>query len=48
MPAELCGGTLASGIRGAQHVVVAESGHCSFLEQPAAFDAALRGWLARG
>jgi proline iminopeptidase len=48
MPADLCGGALASGIPAARHVVIAECGHFPFLEQPIAFDAALRGWLAAG
>ncbi len=47
MPAETCGAVLASGIPNAQHVIIAESGHFPFLEQPAAFDRAVRGWLAR-
>lgn len=45
-PAELCGARVAAGIAGARHVVIADSGHCPFWEQPAAFDAELRAFLA--
>ena len=37
--------TMASGIPGATLVVLPRAGHLSSVEQPAAFDAALHGWL---
>lgn len=47
MPAETCGAALASGIPNAQHAIISRSGHFPFLEQPAAFDAAVRDWISR-
>lgn len=45
-PAELCGARVAGGIRGARQAVIAGSGHFPFYENPAAFDEALRPFLA--
>jgi len=36
---------IASGIAGAKLVIVADSGHMSAMEQPAAVTQALRDWL---
>lgn len=47
MPAEICGAAVASAIPKAEHVLIPRSGHFPFLEQPAAFDAAVRDWLSR-
>jgi proline iminopeptidase len=47
MPAQLCGAAVASGIPNAQHAIIERSGHFPFVEQPAAFDAVVRDWLAQ-
>jgi proline iminopeptidase len=47
MPAEICGEALARGIPNAQYAIIERAGHFPFLEQPAAFDAAVRDWLSR-
>lgn len=45
-PADLCGARVAAGIAGARHAVISASGHFPFCENPTAFDAELRGFLA--
>lgn len=45
-PADLCGAPVAAAIPGARHAVIPGSGHFPYCENPAAFDAELRAFLA--
>lgn len=45
-PADICGSRVTASIAGARHAVISGSGHFPFYENPAAFDAELRAFLA--